>query len=100
LKHIFTFIILFTAIIVFAQKGTIRGKVFEQESGYSLPGAVVAIPSTGGAVATDFDGNFNLMVEPGTYTIAVSFISFETKKIEGVIVKSGEVNNKGEVGLS
>lgn len=100
MKNIFTYIILFTATLVFAQKGTIRGKVFEQESGYSLPGAVVAIPSTGAAVATDFDGNFNLMVEPGTYTIAVSFISFETKKIEGIIVKPGEVNNIGEAGLS
>lgn len=85
--------------LLLAQSATIRGKVFEDATGETLPGAVVAIPATGMAAATDFDGVFTLKVTPGTYTLNISFISFETKVIENVKVTENQVLNIGEIGL-
>lgn len=91
---------LFLSISTFSQNSIIRGIVFENETGETLPGAVVAIPTTGVAVATDFDGAFTLKVSPGTYTLNISFISFETKVIENVKVNENQTLNIGEIGLS
>ena len=99
MKVLVSYFLILSSVFVFAQQGTIRGKVFEDGSGYSLPGAVVSLPTNGKAVGTDFDGNFNLQVEPGVYDIQISFISFETKKIQGVTVEANKVNNLGEISL-
>ncbi len=75
-----------------AAQGIIRGKVTDGVTGESLIGANVIIDgSTKGAMA-DLDGNYSLEnLEPGSYTIAASFISYEKITETEVIVKDGEV---------
>lgn len=76
---------------VFAQ-GTIRGRVSDAETGEAMFGTNVVIKGTTTGATTDFDGNFSIEnVEPGTYDIEASFISYEKKTITGVEVKDGEV---------
>jgi TonB-linked SusC/RagA family outer membrane protein len=67
-------------------KGKIEGKVLD-EKGEPLPGASVKIVAAGVSVASLTDGTFSLSVEPGVYTVEVSFISFQTQKIENVNVR-------------
>jgi TonB-dependent receptor len=91
-------IILFAEVIV-AQNGTIRGTVIDEETGETIIGANVAImdPLTG--TSTDLDGKFSISIPAGNYELQVSFISYQTKKISGVEVKAGEINNLGTIRL-
>ena len=61
---------------VFAQKGGIRGKITDEVTGEGLIGAAV---SAGGSkvVATNLDGNFELNLEDGEYTIKFSYLGYE-----------------------
>lgn len=74
-----------------AQTGTLRGTVIDDESGETIIGATVVVDGTATGTTTDLDGNYSLKLEPGTYTIAFSSISFATQKISDVVVKDGEV---------
>lgn len=65
--------------------GKITGKVVDNTA-LSLPGATIRVVETGLTILADSDGNYTLSLEPGTYTIEVSFISFQTQKITGVQV--------------
>lgn len=81
----------FSIQCVFAQ-GTIRGRVSDAETGEAMFGTNVVIKGTTTGTTTDFDGNFSIdNVDPGTYNLEASFISYEKKTITGVEVKDGEV---------
>ena len=69
--------------------GKIIGKVVDNTA-LSLPGATIRVIETGLTVLTDSDGNYILSLEPGTYTIEASFISFQTQKITGVEVSEND----------
>ena len=72
-------------------QGTIRGKVTDGVSGDVLFANVV-IEGTSKGVMADLDGNFSLEdLDPGTYTLSCSFISYETVKKSDVVVTDGEV---------
>lgn len=86
-------IVLLTLIstIAYAQRGTIRGTVYDGSTGETLVGVSVVIKGTYIGTATDLDGQFSLETEPGTYDLQLSFISFQPLTIEGVEVKPNEV---------
>lgn len=84
---------------VFAQKGTIRGKIIEDSNGEAMIGANILIKGTSNGAVTDLDGDFTISVAPGTYDLQVSFVTFQSITIEGVEVKAGEVNSLGVVRL-
>lgn len=71
--------------------GIIRGSVFEDSNGEPIIGANIFIPGTTTGTITDLDGAFALEVEAGTHTIQISYITFQTITIEGVVVKNKEV---------
>lgn len=98
MKNIFTLLLLFVAISIFAQDGTVRGTVID-DIGEPAIGANVFVKETSLGAATDLDGQFSLTLPVGTYTLQVSYIGLSTKTIEGVIVKDGEVTALGEVAL-
>lgn len=87
----FFFVAMFTLGATFAQKGTIRGSVIEDATGETLVGATVVIKGTTRGTITDLDGQFTLKVEPGTYDIQVSYISYNNLTIEDVEVKLDDV---------
>ncbi len=95
-------LILFISIssVLNAQNGIIRGTVFDGVNGESLPGVTIYIESNSQGTITDLDGKFNLSVAPGIYDVRISFISYETVKIESVNVKAGEVTLLNNVGLN
>lgn len=86
------FALLFAFMItsVSAQDGFIRGTVYDDQTAESLPGVTVFVEGTTTGSITDFDGKFSVTVTPGTYTLRVSFISYETLNIEGITVESGK----------
>ncbi len=86
-----------SSFVVFAQKGTLRGTVIEDKTGEPLIGVSVVIKGTSIGAPTDLDGSFSFQVDPGTYEINASFISFETKVIKEVVVTAGEVTVLGTI---
>jgi TonB-dependent receptor len=69
--------------------GKISGRVMD-EKGEALPGAGIKIIDLDRSVSSGVDGSFSINADPGTYTVEVSYISYQTKRITGVIVKSGQ----------
>ncbi|HAF27989.1 MAG TPA: hypothetical protein DCG75_02980 [Bacteroidales bacterium] len=100
IKYFVLFLFILTSVVLNAQNGIIRGTVFDGVNGESLPGVTIYIESNAKGTITDLDGKFNLSVAPGTYDVRISFISYETVKIESVNVKAGEVTLLNSVGLN
>lgn len=65
--------------------GMISGKVLD-EKGETLPGASVRIIETGNGTQTSVNGEYILSVAPGTYTLEITYISYQTTRINGVVV--------------
>jgi TonB-dependent receptor len=75
----------------FAQ-GIIRGKVTDGSNGDELIGASVIINGTFKGAQADLDGNFSIEnLEPGSYTITCSFITYDKNTVT-VEVLDGEVS--------
>lgn len=87
------------ASVVLAQKGYIRGIVYDDDSGEYLPGVTVVLEGTTAGTITDLDGAFNLHAEPGKYNLRISFISYEGITFEDLNVHPGEVIFLGEIRL-
>lgn len=92
LKSLLLSTILLIPILSLAQTGFIRGTVIEDESGEPLFGVTVAIEGTGTGSITDFEGKFEIKTTPGTYNLQISYISYETINITGVVVEDGKTN--------
>lgn len=92
LRNLF-FTALFTLIAVqlTAQKGTIRGTVYEGDTGEPMYGVTVLIEGTSNGAISDFDGKFEISVEPGSYTVKATFVSFQSIVINDVNVTPGKV---------
>ncbi len=74
------------------QSGRLSGHVFDEQH-VPLPGATITIEGANRATATGFDGDYNLALPAGEYTVVISYISFETQRIANVVVTQGETQN-------
>lgn len=87
----------FFSMNAFAQSQIeVTGKVLDATSGSPLEFATVIFIDADNAMTnggiTDQDGNFNIRVPAGTYTIRYEFISFETKELKNQVISKS--NNK------
>ncbi|MCH2044973.1 MAG: TonB-dependent receptor [Saprospiraceae bacterium] len=86
------FIIALLSLSLHAQKGSISGTILEAESGYTVIGASVMLQGTSLGTATDLDGLYAFSdVDPGTYSVEITYIGYESKIIEDIEVKANEV---------
>ena len=77
----------------FAQQelGTIKGVVRDSSNRELLPGASVVIKGTTKGAYTDFDGNYEIKVSPGTYLLVVSFTGYKGSEKQ-VTVKANQTS--------
>lgn len=68
-----------------AKPGRISGKIIDEREEV-LPGATIKVLQTGQVAQSGPDGSYQLSLQPGTYTVEVSYISFQTKRITEVVV--------------
>ncbi|MFW6043589.1 MAG: TonB-dependent receptor domain-containing protein [Marinilabiliaceae bacterium] len=92
-------LMLFISTAMLAQKGTIRGTVHDGETGETLVGVSVVVKGTTKGAATDLDGEFSLNLDPGTYDLDLSFISYQDLTIEDVEVKENDVTALNDIQL-
>ena len=92
LKHFLTLLLWTCSIAVFAQgTGQITGTIVDAENGETIIGASVGITGTTKGSATDLDGHFSIRnLEAGTYSLTVSYISYTTQTVTGIVVYDGE----------
>ncbi len=78
MKRLLTFMMsALLAVGVFAQGGTISGKVIDKETGETLVGANVVIKGTPRGTATDVNGQFTLKNVPDGAEIMASMLGYE-----------------------
>jgi hypothetical protein len=91
MKQIILIILLLSIhTFAFAQKGTLTGIVVDEQSGEELIGVNIYVPSheTGGV--SDIMGRYYIQLDPGIYTIEVSFITHQKKTINDVEIVAGQ----------
>lgn len=85
LKSAMVLLLSFFSLIVLAQSGKIKGKVSGKAG--ALSGASVTAGNKG--AATNADGEFEIAVKPGTYTVGASYVGYKNAD-QTVSVKAGE----------
>lgn len=90
----FTFILMLCLTVVanaFAQ-GTLKGKITDEKTGETLVGVTISIPELKTVAAfSDEDGDFELKVPDGTYTVQVRYMGYVTKELTDVKIESGTI---------
>lgn len=90
MKLIVFLLFLSSPFAIWAQNGSISGKILDKQNQEPLIGAVVIVNGTEIGTATDIDGIFNLNdLKSGSYSIKISYLGYEEKLINDVIVIAG-----------
>ena len=90
MKKLFTLLALLISSILIAQEAKITGTVFDKEFQEPLPFANVLVKETGSGTTTDFDGIYEVFVQPGTYTIEFSFVGYETITVSDLTIATAD----------
>ena len=70
--------------------GRISGKVVDDKGEPLIGASIRIVGSSSHATQSDNDGNYTLNLNPGTYSVEISYISFQTQRITGVVIKANE----------
>lgn len=90
-KMIFTLtILLVSASAAFAQTATVKGVVYDSQTGETLPGAAIAIKGTLTGTSTGFDGTYKLEGVPaGNVELTCSFLGYSDMTVTIKNLQSG-----------
>lgn len=103
MRQLSTIFFLLLAVATFAQKGTIRGTIFDKSSGEPVIFTNVLVKELGTGSSSDVNGVYQIgPIKAGTYTVVVSNVEFETytttvKVEDGKIVIENIYLEKGKV---
>ncbi len=94
-----TILICCTSLTTFAgiarvENGTLRGSVFDKETGEPLIAANVILKQNGqfvSGVATNVDGLYSMKVQAGVYDLEVAYVGYQKKIINDVEIKPNQV---------
>jgi len=97
-----TLLLLAILIIPFAylqKNGTIVGKIVDEVTGEDLIGVTVMIKGQSKGTITDLDGTFKLEMPAGKYDLQISYVTYQSKTIEGIEVVSGQLTEPVNITL-
>jgi outer membrane receptor protein involved in Fe transport len=84
-------LLIFSCFALFAQNGTLKGQVIDEDIKEPLIGAYVRIIGTYGATITDENGKFEIKnIKPGDYNINVTFMGYQERVYSGIKLKANE----------
>jgi outer membrane receptor for ferrienterochelin and colicin len=82
------------AFPLFAQTGTLCGVVADAKNREPLIGAAVVVVGTSTGAVTDMDGYYRIEgLRPGTYAVSASYVSYQTRTLEGIKLAAGQETN-------
>ena len=73
-----------------AQSGLVRGTVIDADFQDPVPFANILVKETGTGTTSDFDGNYEIALDEGTYTLQFSYLGYKTIEITDVIISGIE----------
>lgn len=80
---------------LFAQSGTIKGKVLDGETGEPIPFANVSVLQAGKVITggmTDFDGKYTIKPVPaGKFTVSASYMGYKTLAFNNLQVNTSKI---------
>ena len=88
LNRVLLLFTLFATFSSYAQNATIKGLIMDGEENEPLIGGNVIL-NTGIGAATDFNGNYTINTEPGSYTVKFKYIGYQTQT-QNITLKAGE----------
>lgn len=77
--------------------GRLTGKVTDKRTGEVLIGVTVLVQGTSLGAVTDVEGRYTINLTPGTYTLLYKLMSYQTKSVADVAVKTGAAANQDVV---
>ncbi len=77
---------------LWAQNGTIEGKITDSKSGNRLSGVSVSIPGIK-TISSTSNGTFALNVPAGTYAITLSSVGYQSKVVEDIEVINNQISS-------
>lgn len=77
-KYSVTLFLLLSSLSLYAQTGTVKGRVYNMKTNEPLEFATIRIQGTGNGATTDLEGNFEIEFNPGFYRLEVSYVGYET----------------------
>lgn len=94
-KQLFTTMLLLSVnFFLFGQTGAIKGVVVDKKTKETIIGANVVISGTTIGKSTDLNGEFIIdKLQPGKYTLIISFISYVTAEIKDIKVEANKTSN-------
>jgi iron complex outermembrane recepter protein len=98
-KILLTLSVLLTVIFgVWAQEGTITGRIISEEDGMGLPGVSIIVYGTAKGVVSNIDGGFTLLGVAATDTLSISYMGYVSQLIP--VGKQKEINILMQVSAS
>lgn len=95
MKYIFYLLVLLwiaTSANAQTNSGRITGKIVSEKTGEPLVNATLKLEELNISVKSDLEGTFNFNnLAVGSYKITGSFVSYETKTVDSILVNSNEV---------
>lgn len=86
-----TFLVFISVFSLNAQSGLIRGVIIDNEFQDPVPFTNITVKEVGTGTTSDFDGNYEIELSEGVYTLMFSFMGYETLEISDVKVSSQEL---------
>lgn len=87
-----TLLALFSITAVFAQTGTLTGKVASSSNNEVITGVAIYNPARKISLISDVEGRFSIRLAPGTYELTFSMTGFKTKTINEIVIVAGQTN--------
>ena len=72
------------------EPGKLSGKITDEKA-QDFPSAGIRVAELGRGMQSSLDGTYTLELPPGTYTLEISYVSYQTQRITGVQIKPGAV---------
>ncbi len=84
------FLLVFCNLTLVAQNAVVTGKITDGESGEPLRGATVQVVEAKKGGYSDTKGVYRIKnVPPGKYTLKFSFVGYDVKTVENVVIEAG-----------
>ncbi len=87
--------ILSANLLVLAQSGALKGKIFDKDTKEPIPFANIVMEIGGtmsGGATSDFDGNFTIKpIAPGTYDLKATYVGYKTVLVKGMVISSDQI---------
>ncbi|WP_333809434.1 TonB-dependent receptor [Flavobacterium sp.] len=82
MKLRFLLLSLFFSVAMFAQNGTVTGTILDKEfNNEPLAFANIIVKGTKQGTSTDVNGKYSISLKPGSYTLVIGYLGYETKEI-------------------